>query len=129
MSPRGNVCHVDIVRWLTGRVDARSKVDQCRMKSQLVDGEDATVRLLLDLAQGFQIPRVKHGWFLADRVSLIAKSESDVRVMQVVGRTNADVVYFGASAPEFVDVAIETLELREEIGVGKKAVDNPDTVA
>ena len=56
------------------------------------------------------------------------KREAHVRVVQVVGRADGDVVDRLAAAAQLVDVAVEALELDEEADVGKVAVQDADRV-
>jgi phosphotransferase system HPr-like phosphotransfer protein len=105
------------------------KLNERWVEPQLMDSEDPAAGFLLDLRECLEVPGIQHGRFLADRVGVVPKSESDVCVMQVVGRTDRHVIQLGSLATELVDMAVEPLELGKEIGVRKKAVDDSHAVA
>jgi hypothetical protein len=94
----------------------------------LQDVVDARARLGLDLLQAVDVPGIQHQRLFADGVGAIAQGEPDVGIVQVVRRADADIVDGRTFAAQFVDVAVEALELGEEIGCGKVAVDDADAV-
>ena len=98
------------------------------MQAQLQDGVDLAPCAGLDLRQPVDIPRIEHQRLFADGVAVRAQGEAHMGVMQIVGRADADIVDALAEAAQLVDIAVETLELGEEMSVGKVAVHHPDRV-
>src|SRR3954470_19741748 len=98
------------------------------MEAELVDGKHAAAGFLLDLPERVEIPRVQNRRFFADGVRLIPQREADVRVVEIVRRTNADVFDLIAPPTQLVHVPVESFELSEKISVRKIAVDNTDAV-
>ena len=100
------------------------------MEAQLQHGVDVAAALALELFERVEVPGVQDERLFADGVGADAQREADVRVVQVVGRADADVVdaaVLGAAA-QLVDVAIEALELGEEGGVGPESIEDADRV-
>src|SRR3954447_20702560 len=109
-------------------LDARSQRDERRMEAELVDGKHAAAGFLLDLPERVEIPRVENRRFFTDGVRLIPQREADVRVVEIVRRTDADVFDLITPPAQLVHVPVESFELGEEIGGRKIAVDNADAV-
>ena len=98
------------------------------MQAQLQDGRDLAAGLALDLGEPVDVPRIEHQRLLADRIGIRAQREAAVRVVQVVGRADRDVVDLLAAPAQLVDVTVEALELDEEVGIREIAVDDADRV-
>src|SRR5215470_8918393 len=98
------------------------------MQAQLQDGRDAPSSLRFDLGKGIDVPRIEHQRLFANRVSVRAQRETAMGVVQIVGRAYRDVVDLLAAPAQQVDVAIEALELDEEVGIGEVVVDDADGV-
>src|SRR2546425_6546521 len=107
-----------------------AKRDQIGMQAQLQDRVDAASGLLLELLESVQIPGIDNERLLANRVSADAQSQPDVRIVQVVRRTDADEVYAArvGAAPQFLQMPIETLDLGEEAHVERVPIEHPDVV-
>ena len=91
---RGDVGQIDVVDAAAARPRcARCSARIAGMQAQLQDGVDACDRsAALDLGQAVEIPRIEHQRLLADRVGVRAQREAHMRVVQVVGRADRDVV-------------------------------------
>ena len=79
-------------------------------------------------ARRIDVPGIEHQRLFADRVGIRAQREAAVRVVQIVGRADRDIVDLLAAAAQLVDVAVEPLELDEEVGVREIAVDDADRI-
>ena len=104
--------------------------DQLRMEPQLQDRVHAPAGLEFELLQRVQVPRVDDQRLLADRVGARAQRQADVRVVQIVGRTDADEVdplRFGASF-ELLEMPVEPLDFGEEAHVEGVLVQDADRV-
>jgi len=108
------------VGWRGGHPLAQG--DHAGVQAQLQDVVSLAARLLGDLLQGVHVPGGQHQGLLADDVGTVAEAEADVGVVQVVGRADAQVVDALAAALDLLEVAVEALELHEEVGLGKVAV-------
>src|SRR5690606_30950062 len=104
--------------------------DDRRVHAQLQDGVDLAAGVLLQLDQAIDVPWVQHERLLADGIRAGTQGKTHVRVMQVVGRADGHIVHLVrvVTATQLVEVAIETLELGKEVGIGIIAVDHADRV-
>jgi hypothetical protein len=61
-----------------------------------------------DLLQGVNIPRIQRNRLLANRVCVSPQGETDICVMQVIWRTDRQVIHFlSAATPTLFQVPIE----------------------
>ncbi len=125
---RGDVGEVDLVVGAARGGDLVSELDDLGMQAQLQDGRDLLAGFLLEGGEAIEVPGVQHQRLLADDVGAGAQSEAAVRVVQIVGRADRDVLDGLALPAQFVDVAVEALELDEEVRVGEMAVHDADAV-
>ena len=86
--------------------------------------------LLLQVEQRVQVPGADHQWLLTDRVRVNPQRKPHVRVVEVVGGTDRDVVdaILRGLPSLFFQVPIEALDLREEARVAKVLVEHADGV-
>jgi len=98
------------------------------MKPELQDREDPLAGVLLDFGEPVDVPRVEHQRLFADRIRARAEREAAMRVMQVIRRADRDLIELFTLAPELVDMAVEALELGEEMRVRKMAVEDADRI-
>ena len=66
--------------------------DNGRMHAQLQDGIHLAPGFLFQLLQPLQIPGVEHQWLFTNRVCAIAQAETNMRVMQIIRRADADIM-------------------------------------
>jgi hypothetical protein len=102
--------------------DPLAQGDHAGVQAQLQDVVRLVAGFLGDLLQDVHVPGVQHQGLLADDVGAVAEAEADVGVVQVVGRADAQEVDALAAALDLLEVAVEALELHEEVGLGKVAV-------
>ena len=117
--PGGAVGQGYVVHPGRGGAQAVAQGDQLRMEAQLLDRVHALAGLEFELLQRIQVPRVDDQRLLADGVRARAQRQADVRVVQIVGRTDADAVdplRFGTSF-EFLEMPVEPHDLGEEAHV------------
>lgn len=89
------------------------------MEPQLKDGIDFFAGFQLIFEEGFGIAGIEHEWFFTDDMGTVAQSETDVCVVEVIGRTDADIVDGLATSAQFFDMSVEAFKLGEEGGIGK----------
>lgn len=85
------------------------------MDSELQDSPDAAAGFDFEFGEGVEVPGIEDDGLFADGVRTAAEGEADMRVVQMIGRTDAqiiDTVLFG-SAAQLIQMAVETLELPE----------------
>src|SRR5690606_14659018 len=77
-----------------------------------------------------QIPGIEYERLLADRGGSEAQGQTDMGVVQMIGRADAEVIdpLFVFFVSEALQVPIEAFELREERGFGEVAVDDADRI-
>ena len=124
---RGDVSDVNINHALRVAV-LLTKCNDGRVQSQLKNGVNVLAALTLQLLERVNVPRVQHNRLFANRVRLIPQGEPNVRVVQIVGGTNTNVIDLVATASTLFDMAIKALELSEEVGVGEVTIDHPNAV-
>ena len=99
------------------------------MVTQLQDVVHALAGFTLDQRQVVQQLGRGHQRFFADHVGAQAQAGGDVRVVQVVGRADADVIQRGSRiALEAMGVVVEALEIGKERALRRDAVDDADRV-
>ena len=110
--------------------EALAKRNQLRMHAQLQDGLDRTAGLALELLERVEVPRIDHQRLFANHVGAGAQSHPDVRIVQVIGRADADVVdaLLRRSASQLLEVAIEALDLVEEAHVERKPIQHANRI-
>jgi hypothetical protein len=84
------------------------------MQTQLKDGENLLARGLSSGREPFYVPWTQGDGFLANTMRSIAQGVSNMTVVQVVRRTNADVFYRFTTLSQLVQMAIESLKLSEK---------------
>ena len=98
-----------------------------RMASQLQHRVDPASGLGLDFLQRIQIPRVDHEGLFTDGIGTRPQREPDMRVVQVIGRADAekvDALVLG-SAPKLLEVSIEPLDFGKEPDVERVRSSTP----
>src|SRR5687768_2125818 len=100
------------------------------MHAQLQDGVDAAAGFALDLLQGIEIPRIDDQGVLADRIGADTEREPDVRIVEMIRRTDGDVVnpLFRLTTPQLLEMAIESFNLVEEPHVEREPIEDADSV-
>jgi len=100
------------------------------MHAQLQDGPDPASRLGLEFGERVEIPGIEHDGFFTDGIGIDAQREADMRVVQVIGRANADVIHTALvrSPAQFLEMAVEALELAEIAHIGEVAIEYPHGV-
>ncbi len=100
------------------------------MQTELEYGIDPPTHLLLQFEQGLAIPRVDHQRFFANCVSAYPQSKADVGIVQVVRRTDTNIVHlrFSAFALPSHNVPIEALKLSKIGNVEEELVKNTDRI-
>jgi hypothetical protein len=79
--------------------------------------------------QPIDVPGVQHQRLLADRIGIRTQREAHVAVVQIVRRTDRDIIDLALSlTAQLVDMPIEPFELGEEMRLREVAVDDPDGV-
>ena len=101
-----------------------AQADDAFVQAELEDVVDFGPGLALDVLEGVDVPGVEHDGFFADDGGALAEAKADVGVVEVVGGAHAEVVHGGPLAAQLVEVAVEALELDEEVGLGEVAVDD-----
>lgn len=98
-----------------------------RMHAQLQDGPDPASGFGLEFSERVEIPGIEHDGFFTDGIGIDAQREADMRVVQVIGRANADVIHaeLVRSPAQFLEMAVEALELAEIAHIGEVAVEYP----
>jgi hypothetical protein len=93
-----------------------AKSDQLRVNSKLQNRFDLAACLRLKFGKGIQIPRIQHQWFLANGIGMDSERKADVRVVEIVGRADADPVelLFLALAAQLLGEAIEAFKFGEK---------------
>src|SRR5262245_55294185 len=111
-------------------VDTLLELADFRMESQLQDSEDATTALSFQVLERVEVPRVDHDRFLTDGVGTYAQGHSDVRIVQVVWRADAQVIETIRLGPaaQFLEMAIESLNLGEEADVKRVLIEHADGI-
>src|ERR1043165_3860433 len=100
------------------------------MESQLQNRRHPPPGFLLELDERVEVPRIDHDRLLADRIGAGAQGHPDVRVVQIVGRADAQVVdalFFGAAA-QLLEMPVESLDLREKARVESEAIEDADGI-
>src|SRR5205823_6022267 len=82
--------------------------DQVGVQPQLQHRVHAAARFLFELLERVEIPGVDDQRLLTDRIRADAERQPDVRIVQVIGRTDADEVHaFGLRAPaQLLEMAV-----------------------
>src|SRR4029453_3735429 len=101
-----------------------------RMQAQLQHGADAAAVLAFDFLQRIQVPRVDDDWLFANRMRAGAQRQADVRVVQIVRRTNADVMHPLGFRPagKLFEMAIETFDLGKKAHAERVAIEQADSI-
>ena len=124
MAPAGDVSKVYVV--LFAGIACRHllpQVDDHRMVPELQYVVDLASRLLLYLLQRIDVPGVQHHRFFAYCISLVPEGEPDVRVVQVIGRTDAHIIELHAASLKLIDMPVEPFKLNEEVALRKVVVE------
>ncbi|MOA12516.1 hypothetical protein D3C78_1325190 [compost metagenome] len=99
------------------------------MMAQLQDVVDTLAGFLLDQCQLVEDFRSRHQRLFADHITTQTQAGSNMRVMQIVGGADGNVVQCsGRIALDAVGMFQETLELGEELALRRDAVDDADRV-
>ena len=106
--------------------EAFPEFDQSRVDSELEDCEYPPARLHFELGESIYVPGIQHKRLLANGIGTDAKRKTNVSVVQVVRRADADVLYIfvPVRSAQLLQVSVEALELGEEGGVRKIAVED-----
>ena len=85
------------------------------MDPQLQDGEHPTIGFVFQLLKRIEIPRIDHNRLFTNGMRPDPKGHPDVRVVQVVGCTDAHVVdaIFGRTTSKLLQMSIESLDFLE----------------
>ena len=127
----GHVGQDDLVPGAGGLgVESRLDREQGGVDAELEDCEYPPSGLGFELFERVEVPRVDDQRLLADRVGAVSQRQAHVRVVEVVGRADADPVdALGlGTAAQLVEVAVETLDLLEEAHVEAVRVEDADRV-
>ncbi len=129
-STRSNVGKVYIVNFAGRSVgDTLFQCHDGRMEPQLQDVKYPFAAFLFDFFQAVQVPGVKNQGLLTDYMSLVAQSQPDVGIVQVVGRTNAHIIHFpGNGTPQLIQMPVEPFGFGKKIGLWEKRVNNTHAV-
>ena len=92
------------------------------MEPQLKDGIDFFAGFLFVFKEGFGVAGIEHERFFADDMGTVAQSETDVCVVEVIGRTDADIVDGLATSAQFFYMSVEAFKLGEEGGIGEPRI-------
>ena len=98
------------------------------MELELQNCIDLSARAAFDRRETIDVPRIENKWFLADSIRPPSKGKTDVSVMQVIRRADANVLNYLPLPPAAVKVAIKTLKLDEKSRIWKIAVYNADGI-
>ena len=100
------------------------------MHAQLQDGPDGSPGLVLELLERIEIPRVDDQRLLANRVRAGAQGHPDMRIVEVIGCADADVVdaLLRRSTAQFLEMAIESLDLVEEAHFEREPIEYADRI-
>ena len=129
MPARRDVAEIDIENLILGRRrDLRFQGLNLWMQAQLQDTIGRAVELTLYLDQRFQVPGIQDNRLFTDRIRPIAQRESNMGVMQIVGRTDRDVINTLSAAPQLVKAPVEPLKLNEEISIWEIGINDANTV-
>ena len=97
-----------------GGIDFFFQFNDGRMQSKLQNIVDPLAGLLFYLGQCIQIPRVEHQRLFADGIGPDPEGKTDMGIVQIVRRANADIIEFFVSvlSSQFLGKPIETLKPR-----------------
>src|SRR5690625_843119 len=125
----GNVGQLDLMP--AAGASACTRSSRCQRPSQLKDGwmeaqlqyriDPASARCL-EVGQLFQSGAIEYQRLFTDHVTAKPQAGSDMGLMQVVGRADAEIVEAAALAPEPMPMVLEALELGKEESIGREAV-------
>lgn len=118
MAARGDVTQVHFVPGIVlGVPNFVPQGDDRRVHTQLQDGVDLVAGVSLYFLEAVNVPRIQHQRFLANHIATGAQAEAHVRVMQVIGCADRDVVDYVlvVDAAPLVDMPVEALELGKKV--------------
>jgi hypothetical protein len=97
------------------------------MYPQLEHGIDAPAEFRLQLLKWPRIPGIYDQGLFANRVGSHSQRQSAVGIMQVIRRTNSQIVnpVLFRAAPQFLEMTVKPLDFGEKPGIGKILVQNP----
>ena len=84
--------------------------------------------VLLYVRKPVDVPRIEHQRLFADGLGAGSQREANMRIMQIIRRTDTDIVHVLTLSAAEVDVAVKSFEFGKEARLGKIAVDNTDRV-
>ncbi len=129
VASRRNIGDVDVEYFVFRRViHLFFQRNQRWVQTQLQDGADFFPAFVFHVGQRIHIPRIQYERLLANYMGADAQAETDVGVVQIVGRTNGHIVDVGAFPDQFVHVAVEALEFCKKSRFGEVFVNNPHIV-
>ena len=80
------------------------------MVAQLQDGPDFTARFQFHFLQGVEVPGIEHKRFFTNNLCAVTQGVANVRIVQVIGRTDRNKIDRLAAAPQFFQVPVEAFE-------------------
>src|SRR3990167_8247735 len=100
---RGDVRELDVVVVASFAQDLLAQRDQHRVQPQLQDAAHLTTGLGFQRQNCVEVPRVQYQRLLADHVGARTQAIPHVRVVQIVGRADRQIVDAGAGAALLVE--------------------------
>jgi hypothetical protein len=100
------------------------------MYAQLQDGVDIMTAFLFQLLKGIDIPGIEHHRFFADGIGADPQGKAGMGIMQIVGRTDTDVVnpLLPSGPTELFDMAVKPLKFRKKADIFEEAIKNADRI-
>ena len=126
LAAAGDVGQLDVVLViLLASFDQLFQIYDRLVVAQLQDVVQTTTSFLFSEEQVIEHRSAGHQRFFTDHVTTKTKASSDVRMMQVVGRTDRNDIERGHwIALQSPGVVVEAFKLSEEFALRRKAVDN-----
>ncbi len=87
------------------------------MQSELQNRINPPAGLSLNLTERLGIPGIDDQRLFADGIGPDSHGKPHMRIVQIIGRTDRDIIHSMALATQFFQVSVKPLELREKMGV------------